>query len=181
MSPPEQRPDSRRRFYFSLFYTVTHVFALLNVVHYWAILVPNGHKHWPHKGLGGGIGGGGGGSSDGSGFVVFEAIGHKNPFKEITSQGWFPVFSLFNLYIFPAIATLVEATSLNSMRRPEVRIGAKLTGHHPFFWMDEKIVGSKEKVAGYSSGFIALAAALFSTLHGLVGMREAISDKAHSR
>lgn len=38
-------------------------------------------------------------------------------------------------------------------------IGAKLTGHHPFFWMDEKIVGSKEKVAGYSSGFIALAAA----------------------
>lgn len=122
MSPPEQRPDSRRRFYFSLFYTVTHVFALLNVVHYWAVLVPNGHKHWPHKGIGGGIGGGGGGSSDGSGFVVFESTGHKNPFDEITSQGWFPIFSLFNLYVFPAIATVVEATSLNSMRRPEVNV-----------------------------------------------------------
>ncbi|KAI3395599.1 hypothetical protein diail_1037, partial [Diaporthe ilicicola] len=38
-------------------------------------------------------------------------------------------------------------------------IGAKVTGHNPFFWLDESIVGSKEKVTAYCTGFIALAAA----------------------
>lgn len=38
-------------------------------------------------------------------------------------------------------------------------IGAKVTGHDPFFWMDEGIVGSKEKVAAYCSGFVSMSAA----------------------
>lgn len=38
-------------------------------------------------------------------------------------------------------------------------IGKMSTGHNPFFWMDEDIVGSKEKVAGYCTGFVAMAAA----------------------
>lgn len=38
-------------------------------------------------------------------------------------------------------------------------IGGKLTGHNAFFWLDEAIVGSKEKVTAYCTGFIALAAA----------------------
>lgn len=113
ISPPEQRPDSRRRFYFSLFYTITHVFTLMNVVIHWAVTVPSGHDQWPSKG-----GGGGGG---GSGFsMVFEDIGDKTSLKSIGSQGWFPPFCLFNLYVFPAIITLIEATVLNSMRQPEV-------------------------------------------------------------
>lgn len=188
MSPPEQLPGSRRRLYFSLFYTITHVFALMNVVIYWAVLVPSGHDHWPSKG-----------SDDVSSgfFVIIQDMEKKNPLKGIMDQGWFPAFCLLNLYVFPAIITLIETTSLNSMRRPEVcvsvpsirrpntltkspqpvpshlfgtilsaglylayaAIGAKVTGHHPFFWMDQDKVGSIEKVTGYCAGFLVLAAA----------------------
>lgn len=37
-------------------------------------------------------------------------------------------------------------------------VGKMSTGHNPFFWMDEDIVGSKEKVAGYCTGFVGAAA-----------------------
>lgn len=47
MSPPIQTIHSRKRFYFSLFYTIVHVFAVLNVILYWAVLVPKGHGHFP--------------------------------------------------------------------------------------------------------------------------------------
>lgn len=38
-------------------------------------------------------------------------------------------------------------------------IGKMLTGHNAFFWMDEDIVGSKEKVAAYCTGFVSMAGA----------------------
>lgn len=38
-------------------------------------------------------------------------------------------------------------------------IGKVSTGHNPFWWMDEELAGSKEKVAGYCTGFVSLAAA----------------------
>lgn len=122
MSPPEQTADSRKRFYFSLFYTVTHVFALMNVFLYWTIQVPNGHAHWPS--------GDGDDSGDGADFfrqarfVVMEGDedGHSAypPFKDIFQDGWFPAFSIFNLFVFPAILTIIESVFLNSMRRQEV-------------------------------------------------------------
>lgn len=114
MSPPEQTSDSRRRFYFSLFYTVTHVFALMLVATYWTILVPNGHAHWPS----------GGDDVEGSGYFVImnleEGDSKYPPFKDIMSEGWFKGFCLLNLFLFPAILTVVEALFLNSMRRQEV-------------------------------------------------------------
>lgn len=74
-------------------------------------------------------------------------------------------------------------------------IGKMATGHNPFFWMDEDIVGSKEKVAGYCIGFVSMAAAskyfgptrssklgdgtnavaVFSMLFGFISMRENVS------
>lgn len=38
-------------------------------------------------------------------------------------------------------------------------IGKLLTGHSAFFFLDEDVVGSKEKVAAYCIGFISMAAA----------------------
>ncbi|PSS05221.1 hypothetical protein BD289DRAFT_501848 [Coniella lustricola] len=185
LSPPEQTPDSRRRFYFSLFYTVAHVFALTNVMVYWTIMVPNGHAHWPAQG----------GRNEGFYIAITEDDNSKfPPFKDVFSEGWFKPFCLFNLFIFPALITLIETLFLNSMRRQEPvpshlfgimaaaalylvfgAIGKLLTGHNPFFWMDESIVGSKEKVAGYCVGFVSLAAAMFSMLYGLINMRENVS------
>lgn len=113
MSPPEQTADSRRRFYFSLFYTVAHVFALMNVAVYWTILVPNGHSHWP-KGNG----------SDSSSYIVIMQLDDGDtkypPFKDIMAEGWFKAFCLLNLFLTPAILTVFEALFLNSMRRQEV-------------------------------------------------------------
>jgi hypothetical protein len=113
MSPPEQTADGRGRIYFSLFHVVTHVFALLNVVVYWTIQAPNGHSHLPAPGEGGDDGGG----DDSS--MVYGDGPFKNPFKLV--EGWFPMFCLFNLYVFPACEVMVESLVLNSMRRPEVR------------------------------------------------------------
>lgn len=113
MSPPEQNADSRRRFYFSLFYTVTHVFALMNVAIYWTILVPNGHAHWPS----------GDAANSASFFVITQIEDGESkypPFRNIMSEGWFKAFCLLNLFAFPAILTVVEALFLNSMRRQEV-------------------------------------------------------------
>lgn len=47
MSPPAQTMQTRKRFYFSLFYTIVHVFAIMNVIIYWSVLVPKGHGHFP--------------------------------------------------------------------------------------------------------------------------------------
>ncbi|KAI3395598.1 hypothetical protein diail_1036, partial [Diaporthe ilicicola] len=117
MSPPEQTADDRRRTYFSLFHAVTHVFALMNVIVYWTIQVPNGRAHLPSSGDGSGDGGGDDNDSDG--FFIYGDGDSNNPFKDISSQGWFPIFCLFNLFVFPAIEVVIESVILNSMRRPE--------------------------------------------------------------
>lgn len=113
LSPPEQTLDSRRRFYFSLFYTVTHVFALMSVVIYWAILLPNGHSHWPS-----------GDGGEQASYVIMTDDGNSNlpHFKDLFSEGWFKPFNLFNLNVFPALITVVESVFLNSMRRQEVSL-----------------------------------------------------------
>ena len=47
MSPPTQTAHSRKRFYFSLFYTAVHVFTFMNTLIYWTVLVPQEHGHLP--------------------------------------------------------------------------------------------------------------------------------------
>ena len=50
MQPPQQRSGySRGRFYFSLFYTLVHVYSFMLIVIYWTVLVPNGHGHLPKR------------------------------------------------------------------------------------------------------------------------------------
>ena len=43
LSPPSKEPGGTGPFAFSLFYTIAHVFALMNTLIYWAVLVPSGH------------------------------------------------------------------------------------------------------------------------------------------
>jgi hypothetical protein len=47
MLPPDQGPFSRKRLYFSIFYTAVHVFVFMNALIHWTIMVPQGHGHWP--------------------------------------------------------------------------------------------------------------------------------------
>lgn len=43
LSPPSRANSAARRFFFSMFYTVAHVFTFMNTIIYWAVLVPAGH------------------------------------------------------------------------------------------------------------------------------------------
>lgn len=42
LSPPKNLADPYRRYYFSVFYTVTHCFTLMNAIIFWAVLFPMG-------------------------------------------------------------------------------------------------------------------------------------------
>lgn len=55
LSPSNRDTCRNRRFLFSLFYTVTHVFAFMNTIIFWGALVPAGHggfklPDFPHHG-----------------------------------------------------------------------------------------------------------------------------------
>jgi hypothetical protein len=56
-------------------------------------------------------------------------------------------------------------------------IGKLLTGHNAFFWMDAKIVGSREIVAAHCIGFVTLSAGCFAFMFGLISMRDAMVER----
>jgi len=43
ISPPTRDTCRNRRYFFSMFYTTAHVFAFMNTIVYWGVLVPAGH------------------------------------------------------------------------------------------------------------------------------------------
>lgn len=43
--------------------------------------------------------------------------------------------------------------------------------------MDEKLVGSREEVAAYCVGFVALSVGCFSFLYGIIGMRDSMVER----
>jgi len=47
MQPPQQTGYARSRFYFSLFYSLVHVYCFMMTLIFWTVLVPNGHGHLP--------------------------------------------------------------------------------------------------------------------------------------
>ena len=52
-----------------------------------------------------------------------------------------------------------------------------ITGHNPFFWMDQKLVGSGEVVSAYCIGFVILAAGAFCFMYGIISMRESMVER----
>ena len=123
MSPPVQTTHSRKRFYFSVFYTVVPVFAIMNVLNFWTILVPHDQGHLP------------GGAKDES--ALFWAFGPGRCMARcfdggylltsalvedfFTSDGWFPPFCVLNLWGVTALIAILEILVLSSVKRPVVR------------------------------------------------------------
>ncbi|KAK4189435.1 hypothetical protein QBC35DRAFT_545788 [Podospora australis] len=181
LSPPHQTPYSRKRFYFSLFYTVTHVFVLINSFIYWAILVPQGYGHLPEgKGEGGGD----------------EEPASPSSAEEFFGNGWFQPFCIINLYIVTVLIAFFEIFVLNSIRRqipvPShtfaivlflsaylgwAAFGKLLTGVYPYFWMDPEVIKKTEYIAAYVTGFVGLGPTFFAFMYGLIGMRENMTKK----
>ncbi|KAK1774903.1 hypothetical protein QBC45DRAFT_336532 [Copromyces sp. CBS 386.78] len=181
MSPPEQTITSRNRFYFSLYYTVSHVFAFMNIFIFWAFVVPKGHGDLPRDRQRGGGGDDAGSLEDGGGF-----FGH----------GWFEPFCVLNLWGYTALLALFEILLLNSIKRQIpvhthiiglvfilcaylgwASFGKLFIGRAPYFWLDPEFVRYRELMFGYCALFVALGPAFFAFMYGLIGLREELAEK----
>jgi hypothetical protein len=170
MSPPVQRPGDRKRFWFSLFYTTTQVFALISALVYWIVLLPTGHGY----------------SLDPTRLPV--------GMLKLLDEARFQSLWALNLWGVTVLIVFVEVMFLNNVKRQVVsipcvspvkaeaqadmcasiagqwsrprsdchagslsRLGRKqVTGHSSYFFLDPDVVGSRLRIALYSAGFIAL-------------------------
>ncbi|KAH8911587.1 hypothetical protein BR93DRAFT_965368 [Coniochaeta sp. PMI_546] len=175
MSPPVQRPDDCKRFWFSVFYTTTQVFALINVLVYWAVLVPHGQGDFFRL-------------PDGSQRArLTDNVG----VSKIFDKAWFESFWICNLWGFTALIVFIEAMFLNNVKRQApvighilglmsllaaylgwAAVGKLVTGYSPYFFLDADVVGSRLRIALNSAGFVALGPLVFALLYGLIGLRE---------
>ncbi|KAF2967854.1 hypothetical protein GQX73_g5684 [Xylaria multiplex] len=153
-SPPQQ-PSAIERASFSLFYTVSHIFTLLNSGLYWAVLVPAGH----------------------GGFKAPELPSHRHgpsnstgifydPNKGLFEEDDIKSFSILNIWTITAIIAFAEIVFFNSIRRHSsivghvfgtmvasglylawASIGKLATGHWGLFFLDPKLMGNSTGAA----------------------------------
>jgi hypothetical protein len=136
LSPPNRAACPRRRFAFSMYYTTAHVFALMNAIIYWAILVPAGHggfkpPTFPHHH-----------HNPGNATMTMYnpgtfALGLRcccgsPPWRatmtetdNVTDKGLFDedgikAFSIINVWSITAVIAILEVGFLNSIRRQSV-------------------------------------------------------------
>ncbi|ESA42927.1 hypothetical protein GE21DRAFT_5982 [Neurospora crassa] len=179
MSPPEQTITSRNRLYFSLYYTVSHVFAFMNTFIFWAFVVPKGHGELPKERQRG--------SGDDAGSL--EA-------GDFFSHGWFEPFCVLNLWGYTSLLALFEIMFLNSIKRQIpvhthiiglvvllcaylgwAAFGKLFIGRAPYFWLDPEVVRYRELMFAYCALFVALGPAFFAFMYGLISLREELAEK----
>lgn len=131
MSPPEQTITSRNRLYFSLYYTVSHVFAFMNTFIFWAFVVPKGHGELPKERQRGS--GDDAGSLEGM-FLLRLDIPPKAALTRLAgdflSHGWFEPFCVLNLWGYTSLLALFEIMFLNSIKRQIVSCRVSGVGLH---------------------------------------------------
>ncbi|KAI1816921.1 hypothetical protein GGS20DRAFT_133081 [Poronia punctata] len=182
-SPPQQITEAKR-FSFSMFYTISHVFTLLNTLIYWAVLVPSGHggfrlpeiPHHHHQ--------------PGNSTVVF-----YNPNKGLFEEDGVKAFSILNIWSITAVIAFLEMGFLNSIRRqtPVVwhvigtivasglyiawaGLGKAASGHWGLFFLDPKLMGNSTGAAVASAiAFIVVSPSVFTYIYGLIAMRESLT------
>ncbi|RWA03173.1 hypothetical protein EKO27_g11932 [Xylaria grammica] len=181
---PPHRPSTIKRVGFSMFYTVSHIFTLLNTALYWTVLVPAGH----------------------GGFKAPEIPSHRHgpsnatgifydPDKGLFEEDDIKAFSILNVWTITAVIAFVEVVFFNSIRRhsPVVghvvgtmvasglylawaSIGKLATDHWGLFFLDPKLMGNSTGTAVAAGvGFVVAAPIILTYLHGLTAMREAIT------
>ncbi|KAI1376987.1 hypothetical protein F4677DRAFT_416980 [Hypoxylon crocopeplum] len=114
-SPPNQACCGIRRFCFSMFYTMAHVFPFMNTMIYWACLVPTGHggfkppsmphRHYPQPPCG-------------------NATIRYDPGKGLFEEDDIKAFSIINVWSITSVIAIIEIVFLNSIRRQ-----TPVTGH----------------------------------------------------
>ncbi|KAI4592288.1 hypothetical protein KJ359_011347 [Pestalotiopsis sp. 9143b] len=187
MSPPSRVESSRKRLFFSMFYTVTHIFTFTNTIMYWAVLVPTGNGGFAAPTFG----------RPQEPPSNSTALAY-DPNKGLFEEGGIKAFSIINVWSVTSIIALAEVMFLNSIRRPTpvaghvagvvlasgvylawAGIGRLLTGHSGLFFLDPAKMGNMpEATVAASMAFITSTPGIFSYMYGLIAMRESMT--AHS-
>ncbi|KAI1102728.1 hypothetical protein F4804DRAFT_342993 [Jackrogersella minutella] len=192
LSPPNKANCPIRRYLFSLFYTIAHVFPFMNTLIYWGILVPAGHggfkppsmPHFHSLGV----------SCTGNETIKYPA----------TDKGLFELepidsFSIISVWTITSVIAIIEISVLNSIRRQTpitshtigvmfcsglylswAGIGKLLTGHSGLFFLDPDIMRElPEAIIAACIVFIAVSPGIFTYMYGLIAMRETITAIHH--
>ncbi|GAW27107.1 hypothetical protein SAMD00023353_7100210 [Rosellinia necatrix] len=182
-SPPHH-VTSMEHFSFSMFYTVSHVFTLLNTLLYWVVLVPAGHgglqfpkfPHHHHK-MGNNTG-------------IF-----YDPNKRSIEEEDIKPFSIINIWTITTVIAFIEMVFLNSIRRQSpvvghvagtmvasglylawAGIGKLATDHWGLFFLDPKLMGNSTRAAvAAAAGFVVASPFVLTYIYGLIAMRESIT------
>ncbi|KAF5017214.1 hypothetical protein F66182_10881 [Fusarium sp. NRRL 66182] len=190
MSLPKNMASLRKQFYFTLFYTLTVVFAFANSTIYFFITRQHDSKNGsgepqPER------------PSPNSTSIVWAGYTHappEAPLTDIFGEGWLRAFVILALYAFGSATMVFEILFLNSIRRPYTiglhlfsimlcagaylgwaAFGHLVTDYYPFFWLDKEEVGSDEAVTLYSIGFVFLSPIMYTLMLGLVSIRETLT------
>ncbi|KAI1655175.1 hypothetical protein F4813DRAFT_183714 [Daldinia decipiens] len=190
LSPPNKATCPVRRYWFSLYYTIAHVFPIMNTLIYWGCLVPSGHggfkaptlpyhpQNPPYN-------------ND------TETIRH-HPDKGLFDQAPINIFSIINVWTITTVIALVEICFLNSIRRQTPIIchaigvtfcsgaylawsgfGKLVTGHSGLFFLDPEIIEVPEAIIAACIAFVAISPGIFTYMYGLIAMRETITAVRH--
>ncbi|KAI0882965.1 uncharacterized protein GGS22DRAFT_169168 [Annulohypoxylon maeteangense] len=189
LSPPNKACCPIRRFFFSMFYTIAHVFPFMNTLIYWGCLVPSGHggfkpPHMPHSH---------------TGYPCGNSTA-KFPDKGLFELEPIDSFSIINVWSITSIIALIEISFLNSIRRQTpitahiagvmfcsgaylgwAGLGKLITGHSGLFFLDPEIMHEMpEAIVATCIAFVAVSPGVFSYVYGLIAMRETITAKPSS-
>ncbi|KAI1774888.1 hypothetical protein F4818DRAFT_54964 [Hypoxylon cercidicola] len=192
LSPPNKADSHLRKFWFSMFYTMAHVFPFMNTMIYWGALVPTGHGGFkppsmPHR-------------------HPIEPPGVNatvtyDPDKGLFEEDPIKSFSIINVWTITTVIALMEIGFLNSIRRQTpvaahtvgvmfcsgaylawAGIGKLLTGHSGLFFLDPELMSDMpEAIIAACIAFVALSPGFFSYMYGLIAMRETMTATHSSR
>ncbi|QPC71377.1 hypothetical protein HYE68_002129 [Fusarium pseudograminearum] len=191
MSLPKHMGNLRKQFHFTLFYTISVVFAFANSTIYFFISrqqkgegccgEPQPELRRPNS----------------TAIPIWAGYAEEHPeppFTDIFGEGWFRAFIILSLYAFGTLIMVIEILCLNSIRRPYAvglhligilffataylgwaAFGRLVTDYFPFFWLDKKQVGSDEAITLYSIGFVLLMPIMYILMQGFVASRESFT------
>ncbi|KAH9904021.1 hypothetical protein F4778DRAFT_77532 [Xylariomycetidae sp. FL2044] len=188
LSPTDKASTPNRRYAFSMFYTITHVFSFMNTLIFWGILVPSGHGGFkppnvPHHHHGGS-----------------NQTALYDPDKGLFEEDGIKAFSIINVWTITSLIAGIEIFFLNSIRRQTpvashavgvtflsvayliwAELGKLITGHAGLFFIDPKLMGDAPYAAlAACVAFVTLSPGIFSYMYGLIGMRESMTAHVHS-
>ncbi|KAI1804914.1 hypothetical protein F4811DRAFT_257640 [Daldinia bambusicola] len=187
LSPPNRATCRIRRYFFSLYYTVAHVFPIMNTLIYWGCLVPSGRGGFVPPKLPY--------SPEDPSYGTLE----YHPDKGLFDHGFIKAFSIINVWSITTVVAFIEIFFLNSIRRPTsvighaagvmlcsgvyvvwAEVGKLATGHSGLFFLDPDIIkGMPEAIIAAGIAFIAVSPGIFTYVYGLIAMRETITAVRH--